>query len=143
MVQTPKVDVRLAIIKDNKSLLIQESIDNCWSLPRDWADYNLSAKENIAKEIKEEAGIIANLLKFIAVLDNVKHNKAPYPYGIYKIVTLCEAISGFFEVNSETAASGYFTLDKLPKLSTMRNTKVKIEMRFEASKEEDWTILLD
>lgn len=55
--QTPKVDVRGAIFKDDKILLVKESIDGSWSMPGGWAEPNLSVKENIIKEVKEEAGL--------------------------------------------------------------------------------------
>src|SRR5215216_972243 len=35
---TPKVDVRGAVIKDGKILLIQERADESWSMPGGWAD---------------------------------------------------------------------------------------------------------
>ncbi len=35
---TPKIDVRAAVIKDNKLLLVQESTDKRWAMPGGWAD---------------------------------------------------------------------------------------------------------
>lgn len=37
--QTLKVDVRCAIFKEDKILLVKESIDKCWSLPGDGLMY--------------------------------------------------------------------------------------------------------
>ena len=54
--QTPKVDTRAAIFKDNKILLVHES-DGTWSLPGGWVEFNLSIKENTIKEIREETGL--------------------------------------------------------------------------------------
>ena len=55
--QTPKVDTRAAIFKDNKILLVHES-DGTWSLPGGWVEFNLSIKENTIKEIlHHEPGI--------------------------------------------------------------------------------------
>ncbi len=55
--QTPKVDVRGAIFRQDTILLVKESIDGCWSMPGGWADIGLSVKENIEKEAREEAGL--------------------------------------------------------------------------------------
>ena len=44
--QTPKIDVRGVIFKDDKILLIQES-NGKWALPGGWADVYLSVKENV------------------------------------------------------------------------------------------------
>ena len=53
--QTPKLDTRAAIFKNNKILLVEES-NGTWSLPGVWVDVDLSIKENTIKEVKEEAG---------------------------------------------------------------------------------------
>ena len=123
---TPKVDIRGAIIKDNKILLVKESVDNCWSLPGGWADVNLSVSENIIKEAKEEAGVNIKPIKLVSVLDRNKHNKPITMSTIYKIFVLCEFIDGDFIENIETLESRFFSLDKLPELSLVRNTKEQI-----------------
>lgn len=129
---TPKVDIRGAIIKENKILLVKESIDGSWSMPGGWADVNLSISENVIKETKEEAG--ANIVpkKIIAILDRNRHNKPITMQSIYKIFVLCDFIDAKFENNIETEESKFFELDNLPKLSIARNTKEQIEMCFDS-----------
>ncbi|MCC5464486.1 NUDIX domain-containing protein [Pelosinus baikalensis] len=95
--QTPKIDIRGAIFKENKILLVKESVDGCWSMPGGWAELNLAIKENIIKEAKEEAGLNVVPKRLIAVLDKNKHNEPVSAYGIYKIFVLCELIDGIFE----------------------------------------------
>lgn len=48
--QTPKVDIRGVVFKDDKILLVKESLDGCWSIPGGWAEVNLSIKENVVVE---------------------------------------------------------------------------------------------
>lgn len=48
---TPKVDVRGAIVEENKVLLVREKSDGLWALPGGFADVGLSAAQNIAKEL--------------------------------------------------------------------------------------------
>lgn len=141
--QTPKVDVRGAVFKNDKILLVKEKIDGCWALPGGWADYNLSAKENIVKEMKEEAGLVVEPVKLIAVLDRNKHNTPVNPYGIYKIFILCKEISGSFEENIEIDESGYFDLTSLPELSETRNTIKQIHMCRDAYVSNQWQVLYD
>lgn len=141
--QTPKVDVRGAVFKDNKILLVKESIDGCWSLPGGWAEVNLSIKENVVKEAKEEAGVTVIPKKLIAVLDRNKHNKPISAYGIYKVFVLCELIDGAFEKNIETEESGFFSLEKLPPLSLGRNNEGQIEMCFKAYTENNFIPIFD
>ena len=50
--QTPKLDTRAAIFKDDKILLVREN-NGKWSLPGGWVDVNVSVKENAIKEVKE------------------------------------------------------------------------------------------
>lgn len=141
--QTPKVDVRGAIFKDGKILLVKEKIDGLWALPGGWADVDLSLKENVIKEAKEEAGVEIEPKRIIAVLDRKKHNSPPMPYGIYKIFVECDFLDGQFEENIETAESGFFALDNLPPLSIGRNTQEQIEMCFNIRKKEAHEAIFD
>ena len=51
--QTPKVETRAAIIKDNKILLVKEQLDGKWALPGGYQDVNVSVRENVIKEASE------------------------------------------------------------------------------------------
>jgi len=141
--QTPKVDVRGAIFKDDKILLVKESVDGCFSMPGGWAEVNLSVKENIIKEAKEEAGVNVVPKRIIAVLDRNKNNVPVFAYGIYKIFVLCELIDGDFEENIETEESGFFSLADLPPLSLERNSKKQIEMCFESKSQDNFSTIFD
>jgi len=141
--QTPKVDIRGAVFKDDKILLVKESIDGRWSLPGGWAEVNLSIKENVIKELQEEAGLNVTPKRLIAVLDRNKHNHPITPYGIYKVFVLCDLIDGEFEKNIETVESGFFSLDDLPPLSLGRITREQIAMCFEAKVNNSFVTIFD
>ncbi|HHV97266.1 MAG TPA: NUDIX hydrolase [Clostridiaceae bacterium] len=141
--QTPKVDIRGAVFKDDKILLVKESIDGLWSLPGGWAEVNLSVRENVIKELREEAGLNVIPKRLIAVLDRNKHNHPASPYGIYKIFVLCDLIDGAFEKNIETLESGFFYLEDLPPLSLGRVTREQIAMCFEARYNDNFTTIFD
>lgn len=147
--QTPKMDSRAAIFKDEKVLLVKER-DGKWSLPGGWVDVDLSVEENTIKEVKEEAGLCVKAEKIVAILDGIKNNLGcglgPSPYGVSKIFVLCSLIEdeeGGFKKNIETSESGYFELENLPELSEIRNTKKQIEMCYEAYKSEVWETIFD
>ena len=140
--QTPKIDSRAAIFKDDKILLVKES-NGTWSLPGGWVDADLSVKENVIKEVKEEAGLDVTADKVIAVQDREKHNLPIYAYKICKIFILCSVIGGEFKKNIETTESGYFNLDELPLLATEKNNEEQIKMCFEAYKTDNWQTLFD
>jgi len=141
--QTPKIDTRAAIFKDNKILLVKEISSGEWSLPGGWMDVNQSVKTNVLKEVKEEAGLDVITNRLIAVQDRNKHNIPPYAYSICKIFVLCDIIGGTFKSNIETADSEFFNMNNLPPLSIERNTKSQIEMCFQAYYDENWKVLFD
>lgn len=140
--QTPKLDTRAAIFKEDKILLVHEN-NGTWALPGGWCDVLQSIKSNTIKEIKEEAGLDAIPKKLIAMVDKKKHNKRIDPYSITTAFVLCEAIGGSFKENSETTETKYFSLDELPILAEEKNTKEQIVMCFEAAKNENWETLFD
>lgn len=137
--QTPKLDTRAAIFKEDKILLVEEN-NGTWSLPGGWVDVNVSVKENTIKEAKEEAGLDVSADRIIAIQDRAKHNKPLYAYGICKIFVLCSVIGGHFEKNSETIKSAYFDVDHLPKLAEEKNNEEQIRMCFEAYHSKDWQV---
>ena len=141
--QTPKIDVRGVIFEDDKILLIQES-NGKWALPGGWADVYLSVKENVLKEVKEEAGIEASAEMIIALLDVTKNQGKKIPYGITKVFVLCKYLSGKFEKNIETIDSRYFEINELPELETKKITVEQIKMCFEANRNRDrWKVVFD
>lgn len=140
--QTPKIDSRAAIFKEGKILLVKEK-NGTWSLPGGWVDVDLSVKENIIKEVKEEAGLDVTADKVIAVQDREKHNLPVYAYKVCKIFILCTVIGGAFQKNIETVESRYFGMEELPLLATEKNNAEQIAMCFKAYEAENWETVLD
>lgn len=140
--QTPKLDTRAAIFEGDKILLVHEN-DGTWCLPGGWCDVNISAAENVVKEVREEAGLDVTVDLVIAVQDREKHNRPVYANKICKIFFLCTAVGGEFHPNSETTETRYFGLDKLPELATAKVTEEQIRMCFDARNTEHWTTVFD
>ncbi|MBD5463519.1 MAG: NUDIX hydrolase [Lachnospiraceae bacterium] len=140
--QTPKLDTRAAIFKEDKILLVKEK-NGTWSLPGGWVDVNVSVKENTIKEVKEEAGLDVSADLIIAVQDREKHNLPIYAYKVCKIFVLCSVIGGSFEDNIETVESRYFALDELPALATEKNNAEQVKMCFDAYHSEHWDTWFD
>lgn len=129
--QTPKVDVRGVVFKNNQILMVKENIDDKWALPGGFCDIGLSPSENVVKEIKEESGYDVIPIKLIALLDKNKHPHPPEPYHYYKIFILCEIIGGEATIGIETNNIQFFSQHNLPQLSTNRNTESQINTLFE------------
>lgn len=141
--QTPKIDTRAAIFKDDKILLTHEN-NGTWSLPGGWCDVLESVKSNTIKEVKEETGLDVNAVKVIAIQDRNKHNKPIYAYGICKVFILCDIVGGEFKENIETTEIKYFSLNELPSdLATEKTNKEQIEMCFKAYKDKNWQTQFD
>ena len=141
--QTPKIDTRAAIFKDNKILLVHEN-NGTWSLPGGWCDVLESVKSNTIKEVKEEAGLDVKATKIIAVQDRNKHNRPIYAYGVCKIFVMCEIIGGEFKKNIETTEMKYFALDELPEnFANEKCTKEQVEMCFKAKDDDNWQVQFD
>ena len=142
--QTPKVETRAAVIKDNKILLVKEQFDGKWALPGGYQDVNMSIRENVIKESSEEAGAVVNPIKVVAVLDYNRHHHVNFPLGMVKIFVLCEYINHSFNENTETLGAEFYSLNDLPELSLTRTTKKQLEMCFECYKDpENWDTIFD
>ena len=140
--QTPKIDTRAAIIKDNKILLVRES-DGRWVLPGGWCEFNLSPAENTVKEAKEESGLDVTVDKLVAVHDVWKHNRRQFIFDVAKMFFLCTAIGGEFHNNIETTESKYFDENNLPELAVEKCTAEQIKLCFKANRAEIWETVFD
>lgn len=141
--QTPKIDTRAAVFKDDKILLVHEE-NGTWSLPGGWCDVNMSVGDNTVKETYEEAGLTVKPVRLIAVQDRNRHNTPVYAYGITKIFMLCSLIGGEFRANTETTESRYFSRDDIPEnLANEKNTKEQILMCFDAAADENFPVNFD
>ena len=140
--QTPKLDTRAAIFKEDKILLVKERNDT-WSLPGGWVDVNQTVKSNTEKEVEEEAGLKVEATRIIAVQDRNMHNVPPYAYNVCKVFVLCEILSGHFQPNIETTESDYFRLEELPLLAEEKNNEEQIKMCFSAYHDKNWQVLFE
>jgi ADP-ribose pyrophosphatase YjhB (NUDIX family) len=130
---TPQVEVRGAVFRANKILLVQEKTDKKWALPGGYADVGLSAKQNVEKEIREEAGINVNAEHLFALRHKAKGDYDPDIRDFYKLYFICSEPS--LEpicIGPETIDVNFFSIDSLPPLSTGRVIKRDIQQAFDA-----------
>lgn len=140
--QTPKIDTRGAVFKDDKILLVHENTGK-WSLPGGWCDVLESVASNTVKEVREESGYNVKCDRVIALHDRNKRNKPLYVYGICKIFAQCELIDGGFVENIETTEAKFFGLNELPELDEAKCTKEQVKMCFDAYNDPNWKVILD
>ena len=129
---TPKVDVRGAVFQGDTILLVRELLDQGrWTLPGGWADVSDSPSEAVLREVREESGFEARVLKLAAVYDRRKHGHPPFYFTIYKLFFLCEITGGAPAESIETGGVGFFREDDLPELSIGRVTPEEIHLLFD------------
>ncbi len=129
---TPKVDVRAAVIKDDRILLVQEKNNGLWTMPGGFAEIGLSPAENVAKEVLEEACIAVTVEALYGVRHKAKGPFKPDVRDFYKLYFLCERTNDSLpEPGPDTLAVGFFSADALPQLCTARTVAEDIERAFE------------
>jgi ADP-ribose pyrophosphatase YjhB (NUDIX family) len=129
---TPKVDVRGAAFVDGRVLLVREISDGKWTLPGGWADVNQTPAECVVREIMEESGFEARVLKLAAVHDYQRSNR-PLRHidSIYKLFFICEITGGAARISDETSEVAFFPRHELPPLSSGRSTAAQIDRMFQ------------
>jgi ADP-ribose pyrophosphatase YjhB (NUDIX family) len=135
---TPKVDVRGAAFVDGRVLMVREISDGRWTLPGGWADVNQSAGECVIREIAEESGFEARILKLAAVRDYQRSGHPPRNIdSIYKMFFICEITGGSARASNETSDVAFFPRGALPPLSLGRTTPVQIDRMFHHAQHPD------
>jgi ADP-ribose pyrophosphatase YjhB (NUDIX family) len=111
---TPKVAVGAAVGNDQGELLLVKRADSgVWLYPTGWADVGYSAAEVVVKEVLEETGIDAEVVRLIAVLDGLRLGFTRVP--LYSLVFHCRAVGGELRAHPlECSDVGWFAPDKLP-----------------------------
>jgi len=118
---TPRVDVRGAVVRGDKVLLVQEATDRLWTLPGGYADVGVSPAENVVKEIFEEASINVTARSLYSIRHKAKHDYDQDVRDFYKLFFLCEQVDDESPAPGlETIGVGFFGLEELPPLSTGR-----------------------
>ncbi len=141
--QTPKVDVRAVVFKEQKILMVKAKIDGRWSIPGGWADIGYSPSEIAIKEAKEEAGAEVKPVRLLAVIDKLKHDYPISPFHIYKLFILCELVNDTISSGTETSDVNFFSIENLPPLSATRITEEQIRILFHLSENPSEQVVFD
>jgi ADP-ribose pyrophosphatase YjhB (NUDIX family) len=126
---TPKIDVRAAVISENKILLVKERGDG-WTLPGGWVDPGESPSEAAVRETKEESGYDVSAVRLIAIYDRDRQGHPPCPFHVYKLIFLCKLVGGSARTSLETDGVSFFDQDELPALSESRVLSAQLKRAF-------------
>ncbi len=117
---TPKVDVRGAVVRKGRILLVQERQDGRWCMPGGWADVGEVPSRVIVREVEEESGLLVRPVRVVGVYDANRGGRPLEMFHAYKVVALCEEVGGALRSSHETLAARFFDFDDLPPLSSHR-----------------------
>jgi ADP-ribose pyrophosphatase YjhB (NUDIX family) len=128
---TPKVDVRAAVIVEDRILLVRERDDRGWALPGGWADLGESAAQTAERETREEADVEVTAVKLLALFDRERRGHPRHAEYSYKAIFACEP-DGLPRPRPgpETLEAGFFACDDLPELSLARVLPDQIALAF-------------
>lgn len=124
---TPKVDVRAAVIKDGKILLVKERTDGRWAMPGGWADVGDYPAKAAEREALEESGFIVKAKKVVGVFDANRSGRPLEFFHAVKLVFLCDLIGGEAKSSEETSEVEFFDFDNLPPLSENRTNRKHLD----------------
>ncbi len=113
---TPKVDVRAAVFDpEGRILLVREVQDgDRWTMPGGWIDVNQTPAECALREVREESGYEARIVKLAAVWDRARQGHPPGAFSIVKLVFVCALAGGEPVTSLETSGTGWFAEADLP-----------------------------
>ncbi|MDH5507255.1 MAG: NUDIX hydrolase N-terminal domain-containing protein [Anaerolineae bacterium] len=140
---TPRVDVRAAVFRQGKLLLVREISDDGWTLPGGWADVGDTPSLAAEREVREEAGFAVKANKLVGVYDANRVGELTL-FHAYKLVFLCDLNGGQARPSSETSAVGFYGRDEIPQPFSGERTQWRyIEDAFAAYADPDWVTVFD
>jgi ADP-ribose pyrophosphatase YjhB (NUDIX family) len=121
---TPRVDVRAAVFKEGKMLLVRERDDGGWTMPGGWADVGDVPSEAAERETLEEAGFRVKARKLIGLYDANRTGPLEL-FHAFKIIFLCDILDGSATTSYETSEVSFFGLDEMPEIFSRERTKLR------------------
>jgi ADP-ribose pyrophosphatase YjhB (NUDIX family) len=119
---TPRVDVRGAVFQGDQLLLVRERQDGGWTIPGGWADVGDVPSSAVEREVYEEAGFRVKARKVVGVYDANRTGPLEI-FHAFKIVFLCDILSGEPRPSDETSEVAFFAYDELPEALSGERTR--------------------
>ncbi len=140
---TPHIDVRGAVFRDGKLLMVRESQDGGWTMPGGWADVGDVPSQSAEREVWEEAGFRVKARKVVGVYDANRTGPLEV-FHAFKIVFLCDILSGEATPSNETTEVKFYGEDEIPPVLSGERTRPRhIVDAFKACKDPGCVTVFD
>ena len=112
---TPRVGVGAAIFDERGRLLLQQRTESgLWALPVGFAEVGETPAAGIAREVREETGLIVRPERLLGVYDC---QGGPWLlHHLYNMVFWCSVEGGVLTPTAEAPVADYFARDGLPEI---------------------------
>lgn len=111
---TPKVDVRGAVFRGDKLMLVRERFDDGWTMPGGWADIGDTPLEAVKREVWEESGFEVEPSRVVGIYDGNRVQPLEL-FQVVKLVFFCEIVGGQATPSEETSEIKFFSEDEVPR----------------------------
>jgi ADP-ribose pyrophosphatase YjhB (NUDIX family) len=119
--ESPLVGVGAVIVQENRVLLIrrgQPPLLGEWSLPGGVLECGETLHEAVAREAREETGLLVEPGEMLGVYERViRDDERRVRYHYVLIDFLCRPVGGDLKAGSDAADVRWFTHDELPALN--------------------------
>jgi len=119
---TPRVDVRGAVFRDGRLLLVRERQDGGWTMPGGWADVGDVPSQAVEREVLEESGLKVKVYRVIGVYDCNRVGPLDV-FHAYKVAFLCDILDGQPRPSPETSEVAFFGLNEIPEVLSGERTR--------------------
>lgn len=135
-----KIDVRAAIFKNGKILLVQQK-NNTWALPGGICNTSETISQNIRKKVSEQTGVDISIKSVISIQTISSCKKSTSQEGICKILLLCTISDN---ANTPLAdMSSFFGFEAFPSLATEYTSEDQLYLCFDALRAQNVTTHID
>jgi len=118
--QSPLVGVGAVIVENGRALLIRRGTPPLlgeWSLPGGVLECGEALRDAVAREAREETGLIVDVGEMLGVYERViRAGDGRVRYHYVLIDFLCRRVSGEMKAGSDAAEIGWFRREELPAL---------------------------
>ncbi len=126
---TPKLDVRMAVFRQDRILLVRERADDRWAMPGGYVDIGDSPSEAAIRETAEEAGLEVRARRLVGVFDCRLQPETPaHLFHIHKLIFTGESLDPNAQPvpGWEVSDARFHPLNELPDLSLGRTVPLHI-----------------